>query len=183
MDTVSRGFVSNFLLTDIVGSGHTAGDFLCTLSTAMLIYICLGNKSHRTFSDKALLYFIMSIKIDTILRRNINLSVPYYLFNSRNFSSFGKLITEMYFNSIDQETFVTGHFAREVIRKGTCIFYDQGWIECYFKLFMYRMNCDISHGACIWFYMLSICMQLFTFVKRINTITITIQSHYGYSCT
>ncbi len=37
-----------------------------------------------------------------------------YLLNSHNFSSFGKLITEMYFNSMDQETFVTGHFAREV---------------------------------------------------------------------
>ncbi len=38
-----------------------------------------------------------------------------YLFNSHNFSSFGKLISEMYINSIDQETFVTGHFAREAM--------------------------------------------------------------------
>ena len=38
-----------------------------------------------------------------------------YLFNSHNFSSFGKLITEMYFNSMDQETFVAGQFAREVM--------------------------------------------------------------------
>ena len=34
-----------------------------------------------------------------------------YLFNSHNF----KLISEMYFNSIDQETFVAVHFAREVM--------------------------------------------------------------------
>ena len=39
-----------------------------------------------------------------------------YLFNSHKFS-FGKLITEMYFNSMDQETFVTGHFARDVIHE------------------------------------------------------------------
>ncbi len=38
-----------------------------------------------------------------------------YLFNSDNFSSFRKLISEMYCNSIDQETFVTGHFAGEVM--------------------------------------------------------------------
>ncbi len=37
------------------------------------------------------------------------------LFNSHNFSSFGKLLTEMYFNSMDQETFMTGQFAREVM--------------------------------------------------------------------
>ncbi len=38
-----------------------------------------------------------------------------YLFNSHNFSSFGKLITEMYFNSVEQETFAAGQFAREVM--------------------------------------------------------------------
>ncbi len=38
-----------------------------------------------------------------------------YLFNSHIVSSFGKFITEMYFNSVDQETFVTGQFAREVM--------------------------------------------------------------------
>ncbi len=32
-----------------------------------------------------------------------------YLFNSHNISSFGKLITEIYFYSMDQETFVTCH--------------------------------------------------------------------------
>ena len=41
---------------------------------------------------------------------------------------------------------------------------------------MYRMNSDISNGACIWFYMLSIWKQLFTFVKRINIIIIIAQN-------
>ena len=38
-----------------------------------------------------------------------------YLLNSHNLSSFRKLITQMYLNSVDQETFVAGHFAREVM--------------------------------------------------------------------
>ncbi len=38
-----------------------------------------------------------------------------YLFNSHNSSSFGKLIPQMYFNSVDQQTFVAGQFAREVM--------------------------------------------------------------------
>ncbi len=80
-----------------------------------------------------------------------------YLFNSHNFSSFGKLITEIFFNSMNQEIFVTGHFAREAM-------YEKEHVSFMTRdelLFMYTMNCDISNGACISFYMLPICMELF----------------------